>query len=125
MVGSGIDSGEKAEGRKILCQFGRESGREKNSVSIRERKQKGRKFCCRFGSSRFGSVPVWYETGHFQAETPESYGKNSRMSIRVQKFTPVSADTVRNEQFFVDTGDFGRRYGSLAHIVQRPRFCST
>ena len=108
MVGSGIDSGEKAEWTKIL-------------LSIRERKRKGQKFCCRFGSSRFGSVPVWYETGHFLAKTPESYGKNSRITIRVQKFRPVSADTGRNEHFLVDTGDFGRRYGSSAHIVEPVR----
>ena len=71
----------------------------------------------RFGSSRFGSIPESYETGHFLAKTPESYGKNSRITIRVQKFRPVSADTGRNEHFLVDTGDFGRRYGSSAHIV--------
>ena len=110
MVGSGIDSGEKAEWTKIL-------------LSIRERKRKGQKFCCRFWSSRFGSVPVWYETGHFLAKTPESYGKNSRMTIRAQKFSSWIDRYGEIQQFFVDTGDFRRRYGRSAHIV-RVQYCA-
>ena len=43
MVGSGIDSGEKAEGTKILCQFGRESGRDENSAVDSGEKAEGTK----------------------------------------------------------------------------------
>lgn len=92
----------------VMRRYGGELRKGRKSVSIRE-------FAIR-------EIPVWYKTGHFLAKTPESYGKKSRMTIRSKIFHPVSTNTENIQQFFVDTGDFRRRYGCSAHIVRRRGF---